>query len=102
MPGFLAIAVKQQRGARSRPGEVRVKTRFIAVVEKSGEAVKIFLTDGIILVVMTASASKGETEERGAGSRHAVGNVLRAEFFFDAAAFVGLAMEAVERRGHEL
>ena len=55
---FLVTFVQQQGGSRHRFGEVRIQPVFINVVEVRGELVIFPLTDWVVLVVVTAGASR--------------------------------------------
>src|SRR6266704_4485906 len=83
-------------------GGVVVHAIFVDAVEKSGETIIIALLDGIEFVIMTSAAFEGKGQKGGAESVDAVSDVFGAPFFFDAAAFVGLAMQAIESRGQTL
>src|SRR6266567_4303307 len=83
-------------------GGVVVHAIFVDAVEKSGETIIIALLDGIEFVIMTSAAFERKGQKRGAESMDAVSDVFGAPFFFDAAAFVGLAMQAIESCGEAL
>ena len=79
-----------------------VETAFVDVLEEGGETVEVAHGDRVVFVVVAAAAFEGEAEEGGAEGGDAVVDVFDAEFFFDAAAFVGLAVEPVEGGGDAL
>ena len=85
-------------GRRRGVGEVRVQTRLVDVVEERKQREVVALRDRVELVVVAARALERQAEHRGAERVHAIGDVLGAELLFDAAAFVGLPVQAVERR----
>ena len=79
-----------------------VEPAFVDVLEEGGETVEVARGDRVVFVVVAAAAFEGEAEEGGAVGGDAVVDVFDAEFFFDAAAFVGLAVETVEGGGDAL
>src|SRR5438046_92810 len=83
-------------------GRVVVHAIFVDAVEKSGETIVIALLDRIEFVIMAAATFECKSQKSGAESMDAVGDVFGAPFFFDAAAFVGLAMQAIESCGQTL
>ena len=52
-----------------------------AIVEKSEEAVKIFLGYGIIFMVVTHRTLHGQAEKGGADGGHAIDHILGVTFF---------------------
>ena len=93
---------QEERWRRRGVREVRVEAGFVDVVEERKERVVVALRDRVELVVVTARALERQAEHRGAEGVDAVEDVLGAELLLDAAAFVGLAVQAVERRGDAL
>ena len=83
-------------------GGIVVHAIFVDAVEEGGETIIIALLDRIELVVVAAAAFEGKSQKGGAESVDAVSDVFGAPFFFDAAAFIGLAMQAIESRGQAL
>jgi hypothetical protein len=53
-------------------------------------------------VVVATGAFQRQSEKRGAESVDAVGDILIAELLLDTAAFIRLAMQAIERRRKNL
>ena len=97
---LLGIVLEQERGrAGDGVGEVRVETGFLGGVEEREEPVVILLGEGIVFVIVAAGAFHREPEKSTGRRVNPVGVVLHAELFIHAAAFVRLAMQAVEGRG---
>ena len=96
------VFVEQQGGARNRIGEVRIKTGFIGRVEEGEHPVVILLRDGIVAVIVAPGAFHRQPKKGPRRGVDAVGVVLHAKFLIDAAAFIGLAMIAIESRGQPL
>ena len=81
---------------------VRVLARFVDVLKKREERIKIPHRDGIVLVIVAPGTFQGQSEKYRAESVHPVHHVTHAELFFHNTALFVLQMQAVERRGQAL
>src|SRR6266705_1634168 len=79
-----------------------IQTVLVDTVKESREAVIITLLDRVKFVIMAMGALESERQDRRAEGVNPVGDVFCPPFFFDAAAFVGLAMEPIESGGQPL
>src|SRR6185437_7898645 len=102
MFGLYALGIEQEGRRWHRAGEMRVKPGFVDVVEEGEHPVEVLLADRVVFMVVAPCAAKREPKEGSAGGSYPVGRVFGAEFLFNAAALVGLAMEPVEGSGDEL
>src|SRR5690242_16297660 len=99
---FPAGRPEQHRRTRPGRGEVRVEARLVDVVEEREQPVIVALRNWIESVVVAARAFDRQPEHGGPERVDAIDDVFGAELLVDAAALVGLAMEAIERGGDAL
>ena len=75
---------------------MRVEAGLIDIVEKRRHTIEILLRYWVVLVVMTTGAAESKTKKRGPDGGDSVRYILDAEFFFDAAALIGLPVQSIE------
>ena len=92
---LLIVGEAQDRWSQQ---DVAIHGRISGAVEESVEGVKLFLRDGIELVIVTHSAASGEAHPHGDGGVCAIHGITKDEFFGDAAALAGGDVAAVEAR----
>ena len=95
--GLLVVRKPHERRRRAKRVRVALEPVLVDRAEHRGEPVKLARRNGVVLVIVAARALNREPEERGAEGRHAVGDSLLAEFLGNRAAFLGHAVQAVER-----
>ena len=76
-----------------------IQTTLGNVVEKRKEPIEIFLRDWIVLVVVAAATSHGQSHPDGCCSGNAIDDILRAIFLVDHSPFDGDRVVAVKTSG---
>ena len=100
---FKFIPIHNRRGRHLRHGifaSISVKPTVIKFIKKGKELVVLFLRNWIILMVMTLSTPKGQTEENLTCCFHAIGNIIREIFFRNRATFMGNHVIPIETSGN--
>ncbi len=95
---FFLVGIGKDR-RRGDVFSVVVKAVFVDVVEERGEAVVIALCDRIKFVVVTPRTFKSQSHDRVTKSIDSVGDIFRAPFRLDAAAFGRLSVKPAEGGG---
>ena len=94
---LLRLGGEAHRRLRDAARRIGIEPGFVDR-EEAAQRVVVALRDRVGLVVVAACAADRQAQERGAERVDAIGDVLVPPFLLDRAAFVGLAMQAPERR----
>ena len=94
--------VRSSDGIRLDRADAVEQSPFVDGVEERAHRVIILHGERIVFVIVAARALEGQREESGAEGVDPVGNPFLPELRLDAAAFLGLAVQAVEGGGGDL